>query len=40
MVGKIGPESKPGKTELTIFHRHDTSSANIKVKDIVVKLKK
>jgi hypothetical protein len=24
------------KTELTIFHRHDTSSANIKVKDIVV----
>ncbi len=25
-----------GKTELTIFHRLDTSSANIKVKDIVV----
>ncbi len=24
------------KTELTIFHRHDTSSANIKVKDIMV----
>jgi len=24
------------KTELTIFHRHDTSSANIKVKDMVV----
>ncbi len=24
------------KNELTIFHRHDTSSANIKVKDIVV----
>jgi len=23
------------KTELTIFHRHDTSSANIKMKEIV-----
>jgi hypothetical protein len=35
-LASLGLKVNLEKTELTIFHRHDTSSANIKVKDIVV----
>ncbi len=35
-LASLGLKVNLEKTELTIFHRHDTSSASIKVKDIVV----
>jgi hypothetical protein len=35
-LASLGLKVNLEKTELTIFQRHDTSSANIKVKDIVV----